>query len=427
MEIVDKFLEALQKIINANETQINDFETFKNDKIKTKNILYTHNITGNDITLDNLFSFNDEEIKVIFACLDNTKKDILYKTYNIYKPLFEMYNKIKDKYNGNFEAPQYSEASKWLDDITTKINSYLKNNQTKNFKYINDLKKQNTLYKKYYNAFNGNALISPIENLKEFSKLLDTLNFNDKEKYQIKKFVGISHIKLLSIEFSESMNKKLDKYQIILKNKKEKYHKAYKKLQNEKELNVDILNAESIKDLSIKYKTGEYEIRQGLTSIFIENVFEDLKNERININNAILELEKILEFSKIETIPKEEKLVEKNEKTITTEKTKKEKNKENKEPKEDKLIIRAKEILKSESEFVNSISEEEFSRYLANSINDNSLESVKYQIVSILLALHGELEKYKNAKDLELIRKQILNNIKEYIEAYNVLKSRLNL
>ena len=122
MEIVDRFLDTLQNIINSNSIQIDDFEYKKNEKLKIKNILYNHNILENEITLDSLISFNDEEIKEIFACLDNNKKDILYKTYNVYKPLFEMYNKIKNKYNGEFEAPQYNEASKWLNDIVEKLN-----------------------------------------------------------------------------------------------------------------------------------------------------------------------------------------------------------------------------------------------------------------------------------------------------------------
>ena len=442
MEIVDRFLDTLQNIINSNSIQIDDFEYKKNEKLKIKNILYNHNILENEITLDSLISFNDEEIKEIFACLDNNKKDILYKTYNVYKPLFEMYNKIKNKYNGEFEAPQYNEASKWLNDIVEKVNHYLKDNQTANNEYINSLKEENVRLNKYYNLFNGNNLIHPINDLKDFSNLLETLNFNYKEKYEIKKFIGISHIKLLSEEYNNSMNEELNKYKVVMKSKKEKYQKAYKKIQKETNLDFDTVNT---LDLSNKYKIGEYEIRQALTVIFIEKILEQIKNEEITINNAILKLEDILKFSRgteSDINNQEELSIESTEETVLNKEVETEKqeiketsNEQSIEAtikeeqvitKDEKVINEAVNILLNEKELVNDINEDEFSRYLAESFNNNSKESIKYQIVSILLAMHAELEKYNNAKDIENVKNAVISNIKEYIEAYKTLKHRLN-
>lgn len=442
MEIVDRFLDALQNIINISNIQINDFEYKKNEKLKIKNILYNHNILENEITLENLISFNDEEIKEVFACLDNNKKDILYKTYNVYKPLFEMYNKIKNKYNGEFEAPQYNEASKWLNDIVEKVNHYLKDNQTANNDYINSLKEENTRLNKYYNLFNGNNLIHPVDDLKDFSSLLDTLNFNDKEKYEIKKFIGISHIKLLSEEYNNSMNEELDKYKVVMKSKKEKYQKAYKKLQKETNLDFDTVNT---LDLSNKYKIGEYEIRQALTVIFIEKILDQIKNEEITINNGILKLEDILKFSRgtepdisskeelsieqtTEPAPNKEVNTDKQEvKKLSNEQPTEETVKEEQLITDDeKVINEAVNILLNEKELVNSINEDEFSKYLTESFNNESKESIKYQIVSILLAMHAELEKYNNAKDIENVKNAVISNIKEYIEAYKILKNKLN-
>ena len=94
---------------------------------------------------------------------------------------------------------------------------------------------------------------------------------------------------------------------------------------------------------------------------------------------------------------------------------------------EDEIIINeANTILINEKELVNSIDEEEFSKYLAQSLTEDTEESIKYQIVSILLALHGELEKYNNVKELEKIKQMVINNIKDYIEAYKTLKNKLN-
>ena len=54
------------------------------------------------------------------------------------------------------------------------------------------------------------------------------------------------------------MNEELNKYKVVMKSKKEKYQKAYKKIQKETNLDFDTVNT---LDLSNKYKIGEYEIK----------------------------------------------------------------------------------------------------------------------------------------------------------------------
>lgn len=402
MEIVDIFLNTLQNSIDASSTQITEFENSKNEKLQIKNILYAHEILNNEIKLTDLVSFNDEEIKTIFECLDNEKKDILFKTYNVYKPLVEMYEKIKNKYEGDFEAPQYNEASKWLNDIVDKINYYLKNTQNSNAEYIDSLKKEAELYTKYYNLFNGNELVKPVNDLKEFDELLNKLNFNDHEKYEMKKFIGISHIKLLSEDYNSIMSEDLEKYKVIIKSKKEKYQETYNLLLKENNLNIETIDTFSIAE---KLNQEEYAVRQALTVIFMEQILDEIKNKQLKVTKAILKLEDIIDFSH-KTNPKEEKNIN--------------------EDSNQSIINEAKDILFNEKDLVNSINEEEFSKYLAQSINEDTEESIKYQIVSILLALHSELEKYNNVKELEKVKDMVINNIKDYIEAYKTLKNKLN-
>ena len=399
MEIVDLFLNALQSKISACNNQITNYENSKNQRLQFKNILYVHGILNDEIKLEDLVSFNDEEIKILFACLDDEKKDLLFKTYNVYKPLFEMYNKIKDKYEGNFEAPQYNEASKWLNDIVSKVNRYLKSIKDINSEYVDSLREENQLYTKYYNLFNGNELIRPIENLKEFNNLLNTLIFNNHEKYEIKKFIGISHIRLLSKEYNNSMADDLDKYKVIIKGKKEKYHEIYNMLLSEKDINME----SDTGALAKKINKDEYDIIEALSVIFMEQVLDDVKEDKLKVSEAILKLEDIILYSN---------------------KVKKDDNELN--SVDNSIVQEAKNILHNEKELVNSINEEEFGKYLAQSMNEENDESIKYQIVSILLALHGELEKYENAKDMEKVGNLVLNNIKEYIEAYQTLKNKSN-
>ncbi len=402
MEIIDLFLNALQTNISSSSSKIIDYENTRNSKMQIKNILYTHEILNDEIKLEDLVSFSDAEIETLFGALDSEKKDILFKTYNVYKPLFEMYQKIKNKFEGDFEAPQYNEASKWLNDIVYKINRYLKINNAPSDDFINSLKERNALYTKYYSLFNGNVLVKPVDDFQEFNDLLDELNFNDNEKYEIKKFIGIGHIKLLTKKQDD--NKELDKYKVIIKSKKEKYQETYELLSKEEGLDIDNAN---INDLTNKYNKDENEIRQSLTIIFMEDVIDKVKNNKLDLNSAILELDNILEFSR------------KNREEVETEKIV-----VNSE--EQEIINEANEILNNEKDLINSINDEEFSKYLAQSINTEGEESIKYQIVSLLLALHGELEKYNNIKDIDKLKDMVVNNIKDYIEAYKTLKSKLN-
>ncbi len=403
MKIVDIFLNALQNIIDSSSTIITEYENSKNKKMQIKNILYKYEILNNKIKLEDLVSFNDEEIKTIFNCLDSEKKDILYKTYSIYKPLVEMYQKIKDKYEGDFEAPQYNEASKWLNDIVNKINAYIKDNQTSNSQYIESLKNENETYTKYYSLFNGNELIKPINDLKEFNSILDKLNFNDHEKYEIKKFIGIGHIKLLSSEYNNTLANELDKYKVIIKSKKNKYLQAYNQLCKEENFSIETVDTFA---LAQKLQQNEYDIRQALTVIFMEEILDKVKNNELKVNEAIVKLESIIDFSHKTTPTDDQKVI------VASE--------------DENIIKEANDILINEKELVNSIDEEEFSKYLAQSFTEDNEQSIKYQIVSILLALHGELEKYNNAKELDKIKNMIISNIKDYIEAYKTLKNKLN-
>lgn len=396
MNIVDQFLNALQNKIEANKAQINDFATKQNQKMKIKNILYTHSILDNEIKYEDLISFSDDEIKEIFASLDYTKIDILFKTYSVYKPLVEMYKKIKDKYVGSFEAPQYIEASKWLNDIIKKINDYLNNEQKTNSEYINSLKQKNDFYNKYFELFNGHELVRPIEDLKDFSKLLTELNFNNKELYEIKKFIGTSHIKLLSTHYNNSSSEELDKYKVILKSKKEKYHDLYQQLIKEDNISIN----SNLNKLAKKYQTNTYNILQTISAILLERELNNITKET-KLSQVILRLEEILDYSH-SLEPQEEITIEIDE--------------------NEKVLNEATNILKQEKDLVNNINEEEFGQYLLESIDNDSKEYLKYQIISILLELHTEIEKYNNVQDIEKARNIVIDNIKDYIETYKKLK-----
>lgn len=416
MDIVDTFLNALQNKINASSGQISDFEEKKNQILEIKNIFYAHNLLKDEIDEKDLITFSSDEIEKIFAILDNEKKDLLVKTFLVYKPLVEMYEKIKEKFSGDFEAPQYTEAIKWLQDMAKRISDIVKSGTEGNEGYIGDLKDDSAYYNEYYNVFNGNSLVRPISDFKKFNELLDKLNFTDEEKYQIKKFVGISNIKLMS-SYTYASESEFNKYKAILRAKRDKYNDLFDSL---KEKNIEFENV-NLEELVNEYQVSEYDLRQALCAVFFEQVFNKVNDGVFKVNEAVLELEKILDFSKFEEKPVEE--------TVEVEEPVTEEVQEVvEEPKEEvnATIEEAKAILKNEKDLIESVNEEEFAKYLAQSLSEETEESIKYQIVSILISLHTEIDKYENVKELDHARKMIENNIRDYIDAYKTLKEKLD-
>lgn len=389
--ILDSFLDGLQKKINSLEEPINKYELNKNDLLEIKNILYKYEIVGNQITLDNLLNFSLDDIRCILSIVFGERKDSFLRAYLVYKPLIDTYEAVKDKFGSEFEAPQYKDAVKWLNELVDNINKYIDKNNDND--YIDSLKLKEEVYRKYYNKFNGNSLIEVIDNFDELDLILNELNFNDEEKGKIKKIVGIGNIKLFN-GGNVLDNNIFNKYKIILDDLLFNYKDTYELL---KDRDIDFNNID-VDYLSVELNRSKKDIRGALSALWLESEFNNIEKESLDLDESLNRLDKIIDFSNV--IDKEDD--------------------------SNKLFIEASMILKNEQELINSIDEEKFNSYLAQSINSDTEEAVKYQIVSVLLALHGELNKYSNFKDDDMIKTDIANNISEYLEAYKVLKKKLD-
>ena len=89
------------------------------------------------------------------------------------------------------------------------------------------------------------------------------------------------------------------------------------------------------------------------------------------------------------------------------------------------IINEVNQILEKEKRLINKTNEKEFDIYLAQSIDSNDEKAISYKIVSVLTALYSECEKLKNAKGLKLTHDNAVGNIRQYIDAYNVLHETL--
>ena len=268
MSIMDIFLNELSKKLEQTSTPVNEFENKKNDLILIKNIFYEHEITANEITIDNLLDFNNEEVKQILSIvLDGEKLESFYRTYSVYKPLTVTYNNIKEKFGDNFEAPQYNEAIKWLNALVKKINEYINNYEDNNQEYIDKLKEEYKTYLKFYNMFQGNALINPITNFGELYVLLDGMNFTELEKAKIKKAIGIDNLKFIEKKPVEDI---ITKANNILKEEEELINKA-----SDKDFMKDLVDSINSDD----NKAYESRIISILNSLKLEvNKYENAKD-----------------------------------------------------------------------------------------------------------------------------------------------------
>ena len=443
MGTIDLFLNELRNRIDSNEKPINNYETKRNNLIEIKNILYAHEIINNEVLYTDLLNFSNDEIKRVLLIIDNDKANMYYRAFLVYKPLIDSYNAIKEKFGSNFEAPQYLEAVKWLSDLAKKINLFLNEDSSDSEDYINEIKSKNSLYKKYYNLFKGVDLVSPVNNLSEFNNLLDNMNLTDLEKGKIKKEIGISNLKLLYKNYNKLDNEEFNKYRVIAKNKRNKYEKLYDVLKN-KDISFNSIE-EHLNELKNELNSTLYDIRQALCAIFIEREFKAFANNEIDYDVLIENLEEILNFSRIEdessdienfdinskassnldneTIKLKERRSSSNENNDLVHNNSEEKTSND----ENELIKEVKSILKLEQPLIDSIDEEKFSLYLAQSVNDDENEdSIKYKIVSILIAMHSEVQKYKNVKKLKNAKNMALSNIRDYVDAYKSLKEKLN-
>jgi len=394
VKTIDTFLNELQNKINSFDEPINDYENKRNELMEIQNILYAHNIVKKEITLDDLLSFSNEEVKRIIAIVDKEKADSLFKAFLVYKPLILNYESIKEKFGENFEAPQYLEAVRWLNELAKRTNAHLRDFEGRNEVYINSLKEKNIDYKKFYNLFKGEELISLLSEFKKFDKLLDELNFNDEEKGRIKKLVGIGNIKLFNAMCDDSSNN----------DEKSSEKSITEFVDSELKTNDDSLinpmqdETYNVKDENVIDIDNQLIINEDATELKSEESIENASNNLESIE--VSENDDIGSKSKINNI---ENNVE-----------------------DDDCVIQAQEILSNEQDLINSINEQEFSEFLAQSINSDSKDYVKYQIVAILIALNSDLEKYHNFYDVPSTRDISLTNIKKFIEVYRTLKDKLN-
>lgn len=393
---VVKLIEFLNDKVNQAYNMSNQIEEKKNDLLEIKNVLYKYGIIRFDV--DMLFELSKNDLKVIVDNLEtNDKKQLLdVMVSNI--ELLKNYRQLRDRYHIDINNESYENSYNWLKEIVKKINNYCADININVDNYLNKVKIDSSLYKKYLDKFRSNELIDPIRNLEEFCSLIE--EFEEEDKINILVYVSkMNCILIMPNEYKIDVDI-FSKYRAIVEAKKDKYNSLYETCKNNYKIElscfIPVIKVME-EDLSIDQATA----KSIATSILLEKELNKYDNEHIDSNIINKNIEDIMDISKKEIEEKEE---ESNEIVL--------------EEVEDILVV--------EKELINEYNSQNFGQNLANSINSDSKEAIKYKMISVLNALYVEYERYKNAGDIKGLKDIALGNIRQYILAYKTLKKNMN-
>jgi hypothetical protein len=430
MSAIQTFLSELQKRIDAVSSQVIDFENEKNTMLLIDNILYKYSLDKNNITSDDLINLSEEDLKVILSI--KYKDDELNGILSLIKVnsnIIRIYNNLKDKYGDVANASQYNEAKNYMDQLANLLSSELGRFLERNKAYVEATKKSIEIPKKYLNLFIGDKLNAPIFDLNEFNNLVDNIGLSISERADLKKEVGKANYDLVMSSFKSKDDTLLAKYYAILTMKKKKYLNTYEQIKNE---DISISNANAKLDELTAKGINYSDCKQAITCILLEKALKEY-NDVINnknlgdksahdyLNTLTNVFEDIITFSRKHEHKKDEPSKE--------EASKNEKNKEINP--DDEIISKTEKILTAEKALINSIDSTKLDMYLAQNIDKDTDESIKYKIVSILMEALTSLNQFKEVlktKDDENYKynhDKYLGELRKYIESYENLKASI--
>lgn len=406
MKAVSVFLEELQKRIDSTALQTIDFENKKNTLLEIDNIILKYGLNRRNISADDLLKVASAKIDDLYLIIDfiygdNTDEIKDIATRNIHN--------IKD--NGNHGSYVYLEQI--AGRITQDLSSCLKRDK----EYIDSQKEMIELPKRVLELFDNGSLKRPIYDYSDIDKL--SLGLSSKERGELKEELYIESFNLVAHQMSKEDKLFIDKYTSVIKNKKEKYKEVYDALGD---VNIDVsLVSEKAKAASLDGKFDYNDVRQAL---FVKVLEKDLiRYQELllslgvrdgvydNLLNLKSEMEEVLALSRkkeVVTDIKEEEVSDKSKEF-------------------DEVINKAKEIIASEKELIDSVKPEELQKFLIDSVTSDDKDN-KYKIVSILMELsrevNGALDKVKlfDGHPDDGVLSSFINNINKYIETYEVLK-----
>lgn len=387
MDAVSKLLNELNTRMYVSSSSLNDYEIRKNMCLEIKNIFLKNNIVGS-LTLEKTKNISKEDLLRIFELYN---KDNFQEDYNKFNTFVRLIDSISGR-TGTTEVPQLENAKKWINSKLYEINTFVLTFNKKGISQKEFLSKNYEYPKELLDMFRDGVLIKPILNFTKFYEYLDELDLSNLDKANIKIEIGKMHNDLFSNVLDGEAVDVISKYRNKLEAKMTRYGDVFNKISF---LDADFLDRYKLIDKIMNdYSISFNEAKQGLVCLFLSKKIKEY-DDADNKNDILEDLEDIIKFSS-ENI------------TLEDIKTSDEVN---------SVIDDALNILDSEKELINSISEEEFINY----INDSSSNNNDYMIVMVLMELLDEYKRFNETKNKD-IKNVSLGNIRKYISSYRNLK-----
>lgn len=413
MKAVSVFLEELQKRIDSTALQTLDFENKKNMLLEIDNIILKYNLNKRNITGEDLIRIANDSLDDLYTMIDfiygeETKevKEATLKNINTIK----LFNEESDIAASN--------SVLYMSQIALRITQDLASCLKRDREYIDSQKEIIELPKRVLAMFDGETLKTPIFDYGDIDKL--SLGLSSGERGKLKEELYIQSFDLVAHQMSKEDKQFLDKYGSIIKNKKAKYKDIYDKVSTEITSldDLDKLTSELAGNLNL----NALDIRQILLIKLLENKFNKYQEmlTKLGVQNGVYDNLLNLKSEMDDILAASRKKLTASEKTIVSSES-------NKRKEFDELVESAKEIITKEKTLIDSVKPEDLQRYLIDSVTGDNQDNT-YKIVSILIELSREVsaatDKDKlfdgNISDIELNKS--INNLKKYIETYEVLR-----
>lgn len=404
MAVIDIFLNKLQVLINAADNVKVQKAINRNSCLEIENVLYSNKITG-EVSYEDLLTLKKEDLRTIFKAMFGDNFESEYNKFMSKRAIILEFRNVSLVHVNAFEPKEYSSAMDYVSIFSERLNVFIKNNKS-DIKYGNS-----ELYKKYLNMFRGSKLVTPVTNFDEFDELLLSMKFNDKEQSDIKYYIGIGNIDLLLPQDTNEISV-LNKYEVILKNKYEKYKDIISLLKKEN-FNLNDFD-DKLSDISNRLSLDKDDLRQAMCTILLGKKIAEYKD----VSNKD-DMPKNIKTEYLDNLKNElDKVIDKSRNKAVEE----EKTEEVPRGEEVDVLDEVDKIIESEKALIDSINFDDLNSYLLDGIEEQSESTIGYRLASIITALYSESEKVKNFIDTPSVYNTCINSIKDYLYAYHKLK-----
>lgn len=424
IKAISNLLDSINNRINIISLQIDEIKNRRNYILELENIFFNYQISKYDIKSEDLLKLNVNDFSHIMEIMGEENIALLTKKFDECKKINELYKSLIDGVDEIPEASQYDDAINWLQNICDVIMKHMQKYEADASQNIDIMENTINSLKRFSSRFKAGELIEPIFDIEKLNDILNKSGLELAEKVAIKKAIGIATYNLVTKKDLpvDDKSKVIEKYRLIYEKKSNTYTEAISKIlqmcaSENKELKIEnILN-------DVDYFTAkltEHEasaIRNAIVSILLKKELDSYDNKE-NIDSILNNCEKLLMYSRENQEKKEE-------------------SKEN--PIDDLLIqgntvlSNAQEIITIEKALLENNTLDNAQEYYDLALKDNmennekTLILVVKSIVQSTELLENCLKDYQEEPNLYRAKcKELILNITEFIDTYNILKKRSN-